>query len=111
MNVTYSRAVAESGPDYELIEQATRFLERDILHKFAPKVSAAWDRLDAADGYPTYTLRLTDATGETTGRFTPVELRSDGKVELRLRFLWDDLLRISLHRYLDNLHEGEGDAA
>lgn len=111
MNVTFSRAVAESGPDYPLIEQATRFLERDVLGKSAPAVSAAWDRLDAADGYPTYTLHLADATGETTGRFTPVDLRSDSRVEIRLRMLWDDLLRLSLHRYLDNLNRSEDDAA
>jgi hypothetical protein len=86
---------------------ATKVLERDVLRHDAANVTSTWDRKDDPKGYPVYTLQLSESTNRATKEFTPTDLRSESRVKRRLRFLWDDLLRLDLHQRLARLREGK----
>jgi hypothetical protein len=102
MNVTYSDKAKQSGEGFSLLQQATSRLE-EILGRSAGLVEAAWDRTEDDKGHPLYTLRISAWTDSAAASFTPEELVAPRDVRLRLRFLWDDLLRARNHKQLEKL--------
>ena len=104
MNVIYSEKAKQWGEGRELLEQATQQLE-DVLGPAAGGVKAEWDREEDAKGCPVYTLSLADREESASASFTPDELQSSHHLRYRLYSLWDDVLKLRVHRSLEKLLE------
>jgi hypothetical protein len=104
MNVVYSDPVKQAGQDFELIRQATAKL-KEILGSAQDSVRAQWDRGENEQGWPFYSLKLSDFSGEVEAMFPPDDLRRESHLRFRLARLWNELLRIRRHKLMEALRE------
>lgn len=104
-NVTYSEKLKQVPTLYHLAEKASTYLDDVISRRFTPLVSAAWDGAQDDRGQPIVTLSLKEEGDEVTARFDPKVLADDREMKSHLRDLWDDLLKIQIHKHFDKLSQ------
>lgn len=104
MNVEYSEQLRLDKKNFKVAEDATKFLQEEVLGESVDVAAAKWDVEFDAQRRPILALTLSAWAASATEKFPP-EVIGDGSFSLRLQRPWGKLLQIRSHRLLRDLQE------
>lgn len=108
MEVIYSEATKQRPENHALLQSYTALLTGNIgPSSSSSRVKAEWDQKQDELGTITYSMRISDATGDVTASFRPDELARPLHMRFRLLRLWGELLQARIDRHLGNLTSDE----
>ncbi len=104
MNVTFSNETRKSDASFNLLRNATRVVEEAIGDS---TTDAVWDRAPDDHGSPKYTLRISDGNESADDHFTPEELESTLRMQIRAYRLLGKLLQVRSNKILQRINQSE----
>jgi hypothetical protein len=107
MNVTYTDKAKQGREGFTRLQGATNRLE-EVVGPSSGRVKVEWDRTEDEKGQPRYNLRISDEVGSASTSFAPDELVPSSSLLFRLTRVWDEVLRVRVHKYLDDLQKRDG---
>ncbi len=104
MNVTFSNEAKKSDASYTLLRNATRVVEEAIGDS---TTDAVWDRAPDDRGSPQYSLRISDGNESADDLFSPDELESKIRMQIRAYRLLGKLLQVRSNKILQRINQSE----